>query len=73
VEATKQYIINVPTSVEVEYDRQKDTLYIYFNRDEIPDEEWLSEDGDVVLGFKESKLVVIQIMRFSEKIEGYIL
>jgi len=73
VEATKQYIINVPTSVEVEYDRQKDTLYIYFNRDEIPDEEWLSEDGDVVLGFKESRLVVIQIMRFSEKIEGYIL
>lgn len=73
MEATKQYIINVPTSVEVEYDRQKDTLYIYFNRDEIPDEEWLSEDGDVVLGFKESKLVVIQIMRFSEKIEGYIL
>jgi len=73
VEATKQYIINVPISVEVEYDRQKDTLYIYFNRDEIPDEEWLSEDGDVVLGFKESKLVVIQIMRFSEKIEGYIL
>ncbi|MCC6041839.1 MAG: DUF2283 domain-containing protein [Desulfurococcaceae archaeon] len=73
MEATKQYIINVPISVEVEYDRQKDTLYIYFNRDEIPDEEWLSEDGDVVLGFKESKLVVIQIMRFSEKIEGYIL
>ena len=73
MEATKQYIINVPTSVEVEYDRQKDTLYIYFNRDEIPDEEWLSEDGDVVLGFKESRLVVIQIMRFSEKIEGYIL
>jgi uncharacterized protein YuzE len=73
VEATKQYIINVPISVEVEYDRQKDTLYIYFNRDEIPDEEWLSEDGDVVLGFKESKLVVIQILRFSEKIEGYIL
>jgi uncharacterized protein YuzE len=73
VEATKQYIINVPISVEVEYDRQKDTLYIYFNRDEIPDEEWLSEDGDVVLGFKESRLVVIQIMRFSEKIEGYIL
>jgi uncharacterized protein YuzE len=73
VEATKQYIINVPISVEVEYDRQKDTLYIYFNRDEIPDEEWLSEDGDVVLGFKGSKLVVIQIMRFSEKIEGYIL
>jgi uncharacterized protein YuzE len=73
VEATKQYIINVPISVEVEYDRQKDTLYIYFNRDEIPDEEWLSEDGDVVLGFKESRLIVIQIMRFSEKIEGYIL
>lgn len=73
MEATKQYIINVPISVEVEYDRQKDTLYIYFNRDEIPDEEWLSEDGDVVLGFKESKLVVIQILRFSEKIEGYIL
>ncbi len=73
MEATKQYIINVPISVEVEYDRQKDTLYIYFNRDEIPDEEWLSEDGDVVLGFKESRLVVIQIMRFSEKIEGYIL
>ena len=73
MEATKQYIINVPISVEVEYDRQKDTLYIYFNRDEVPDEEWLSEDGDVVLGFKESRLVVIQIMRFSEKIEGYIL
>jgi uncharacterized protein YuzE len=73
VETTKQYIINVPTSVEVEYDRQKDTLYIYFSRNDVPDEEWLSEDGDVVLGFKESRLVVIQIMRFSEKIEGYIL
>jgi uncharacterized protein YuzE len=73
VEASKQYIINVPISVEVEYDRQKDTLYIYFNRNDVPDEEWLSEDGDVVLGFKESRLVVIQIMRFSEKIEGYIL
>jgi uncharacterized protein YuzE len=73
VETTKQYIINVPTSVEVEYDRQKDTLYIYFSRNDVPDEEWLSEDGDVVLGFKESRLVVIQIMRFSGKIEGYIL
>lgn len=69
----KQYYVKTPVNIDLMYDKQNDTLYIYFNSEEMPEEEVLSEDGDVVLGFKEGKLIVIQITKFSEKIGSYIL
>jgi uncharacterized protein YuzE len=69
----KHYYVKTPVNIELVYDKQNDTLYVYFNSEDTPEEEILSEDGDVALGFKEGKLIVIQITRFSEKIGGYIL
>ncbi|MEM0001506.1 MAG: DUF2283 domain-containing protein [Desulfurococcaceae archaeon] len=69
----KQYYVKTPVNIDLMYDKQNDTLYIYFNSEEMPEEEVLSEDGDVILGFKEGKLIVIQITKFSEKIGSYIL
>lgn len=69
----KQYHVKIPINIDLIYDKQNDTLYIYFDPEEMPEEEVLSEDGDVVLGFKEGKLIVIQITKFSEKIGSYIL
>ncbi|MEM1773113.1 MAG: DUF2283 domain-containing protein [Desulfurococcaceae archaeon] len=69
----KQYYVKTPANIDLMYDKQNDTLYIYFNSEEMPEEEVLSEDGDVILGFKEGKLIVIQITKFSEKIGSYIL
>ncbi|MEM4481136.1 MAG: DUF2283 domain-containing protein [Desulfurococcaceae archaeon] len=68
----RNYAVKMPTSVEVEYDRQNDILYIYFG-EEGADEEVLSEDGNVALGFKDGRLSFIMIMKFSEKIDSYIL
>jgi uncharacterized protein YuzE len=73
LEAEKQYTVKIPANIEVEYDKQNDILYIHFDPEETPEEEWLSEEGDVILGFKDNKLIVIQILKFSEKIGGYIL
>jgi len=69
----KHYYVKTPVNIELVYDKQNDTLYVYFNSEDTPEEEILSEDGDIALGFKEGKLIVIQITRFSEKIGGYIL
>lgn len=69
----KSYVIKVPTNVELEYDRQNDILYIYFDDEKIADEEILSEDGDVALGFKDGRLVFVEIMKFSDKIGSFIL
>lgn len=69
----KLYYVKVPTNVELEYDRQNDILYIYLDQAEEVEEEVLSEDGDVAFGFKDGKLVFIQIMKFGDKIGGFIL
>jgi len=69
----KQYYIKIPTSVRVEYDKQNDTLYVYFNTEEIADEEVLDEEGGTVLGFRDGRLILIQINKFSEKINSLIL
>lgn len=69
----KPYTVKVPANVELEYDRQNDILYIYFDNERVADEEILSEEGDVALGFKDGRLVFVEIMRFSDKIEGFIL
>jgi Protein of unknown function (DUF2283). len=63
----KTLLCKTPVNIELVYDKQNDTLYVYFNSEDTPEEEILSEDGDVALGFKEGKLIVIQITRFSEK------
>lgn len=68
----KNYTLKLPATINLEYDRQNDILYIYFNGEEV-DEEVLSEDGDVALGFKGGRLSFIMIMKFSEKIGSYIL
>lgn len=67
----REYRVRVPSSIEVEYDRQNDILYI--EPGETPEEELLSEEGDIALGFKEGRLVVIEVHKFSEKIGGYII
>ncbi|MEM0247113.1 MAG: DUF2283 domain-containing protein [Desulfurococcaceae archaeon] len=67
------YTVKVPANIELEYDRQNDILYIYFGDERVADEEVLSEDGDIALGFKDGKLVFLEIMRFSDKIGGFIL
>jgi len=69
----REYRVRVPSSIEVEYDRQNDILYIYLEPGETPEEELLSEEGDIALGFKEGRLVVIEVHKFSEKIGGYII
>lgn len=69
----KGYFVKIPVNVELEYDKQNDILYIYFDEEKVADEEMLSEDGNVILGFRENRLVIIQIMKFSEVIGGYIL
>ena len=69
----REYRVRVPSSIEVEYDRQNDILYLYLEPGETPEEELLSEEGDIVLGFKEGRLVVIEVHKFSEKIGGYII
>lgn len=69
----RSYQIELPVNVELEYDRQSDSLYIYLDEDRSADEEVLSEDGNVVFGFREKRLVFIYVMKFSEIIGGYIL
>jgi len=67
---TKKYIVELPTSVALEYDHQTDILHIILgHREEQPDEEVLSEDSNVVFGLKNNKLLVISILNFSKKLE----
>ena len=66
---TKKCIVELPTSVTLEYDHQTDVLYIKLGREEQPDEEILSEDSNVIFGLKDNKLVLISILNFSRKIE----
>ena len=49
----------------IEYDRQTDTLYINFGREE-PDESIMLED-DVIVNIKGDKVVGIVIMEFSRR------
>lgn len=65
----KQYILELSEHIEIHYDKQTDTLYIYLNPDEQPDEELLGETGDIVFGFKNGKLVVVQLIGLKNRIE----
>lgn len=67
----RQYVVKITENIEVNYDKQSDILYIYFNPDEQPDEEILGGNSDIVLGFKDKTLVVIQILGLKNKIEEY--
>jgi len=66
---TKKCIVELPTSVALEYDHQTDMLHIKLGREEQPNEEILSEDSNVIFGLKDNKLVLISILNFSRKIE----
>lgn len=69
----KTLYVKTPLSINVEYDRQNDILYVYFNREEEATEEILDENGESIMGYNGEKLVYIMILKFSEKINGYII
>lgn len=65
----RQYVLELGERIEIHYDRQTDTLYIYLDPDKQPDEEVLGETGDIVFGFKNGELVVIQLIGLRKRIE----
>lgn len=75
MESSKRvYMIENPERIEIEYDRQSDILYIFFDKNiEDADEELLSDDGDTAFRIKEGRIVSIMVMNFSNKLGGVIL
>jgi uncharacterized protein YuzE len=70
MDSTRKCVIELPTTITLDYDRQTDTLHILIGRvEEQPDEELLVEDSDIVLGLKDNRLVTITIFNISKKLE----
>ena len=55
-----------PELVDVEYDTRGDALYITFGRDTAADDSELT-DNDVVVRYKEDKIIGLTILHFSER------
>ncbi|MCC6040672.1 MAG: DUF2283 domain-containing protein [Desulfurococcaceae archaeon] len=70
MDSTRKCVVELPTTITLDYDRQTDTLRILIGRvEEQPDEELLVEDSDIVLGLKDNRLVTITIFNISKKLE----
>ncbi|ABM81015.1 DUF2283 domain-containing protein [Hyperthermus butylicus] len=64
----KQYYVEDIERLWIEYDRQTDTLYIYFaDKNEEPEEALLVGE-DIIVGVKGDKLLSITVNEFSRRI-----
>ncbi len=55
-----------PELVDVEYDTKRDVLYIAFSRDTVADDSELT-DNDVLLRYKDNKIIGLTVLHFSER------
>lgn len=63
----KSEIVALSTeAVDVEYDERADVLYISFSPDTLADDSELT-DNDVVIRYKNGKIIGLTILHFSER------
>jgi len=55
-----------PERIDVEYDERGDALYIAFSPETVADDSELT-DNDVLLRYKDNKIIGLTILRFSER------
>ncbi len=66
----RRLVVEDPHRIRVEYDRNTDTLYVYFaDPEEEADEAFMTEE-DVIVRVKGNRLLAITVTGFSEK-TGY--
>lgn len=55
-----------PERIDVEHDERGDTLYIAFSPDTVADDSELT-DNDVLIRYKDNKIIGLTILHFSER------
>lgn len=55
-----------PERIDVEYDERGDALYIAFSPETVADDSELT-DNDILLRYKDNKIIGLTILRFSER------
>jgi len=55
-----------PDRVDVEYDERDDALYVAFGQDNVADNSELN-DNDVLIRYKNNKIIGLTILHFSER------